>query len=213
VAVPPSGKAEDLDLGWQPRVVLVAAVRMVGILVVGSALIAITQPFLPGYTAAAVLLIAIVVLAMLFWRTVGGLHGHMRAAAQVVVEALASQTRSRDVEHAGVDDPLAQARTLFPGLGAPVRFDLPATSPAVGRSLAQLELRATTGATVLAIVRGSTAIAVPDAHDPLHAGDVLAIAGTEHAIDSAIALLAGELPVEGVSAPHAAPPRRAQMEK
>jgi monovalent cation:H+ antiporter-2, CPA2 family len=177
-----------VDLGRQPRVALEAAVRLVGILIAGSALIAITQPFLPIYTAAVVFVVAVAVLAFLFWRSAAALQGHVRAAAQAVIEALAAQTGAH-TSHEPATDPLEQARALFPGLGAPVRFELPADSSAVGRSLAQLELRAATGATVLAIVRDSAGIAVPGAHDPLRAGDILAISGTEDAITAAIALL------------------------
>jgi CPA2 family monovalent cation:H+ antiporter-2 len=189
VAVPRGG-GDRVDLGRQPRVVLEAAIRLVGILIAGSALIAITQPFLPNHTAVLALAIAVAVLAFLFWRTAAGLHGHVRAAAQAVIEALAAQTSAR-ADHAHPADPLEQERQLFPGLGAPVRFELPADSPSVGRSLAQLELRAVTGATVLAIVRGEAGFVTPDAHDPLRAGDLLAIAGTDEAISAAIALLGG----------------------
>ncbi len=190
LAVPRDGSA--IDLGRQPRVVLEAAVRLVGILITGSALIAITQPFLPGYTAALVLLVAVAVLAVSFWRTAAGLQGHIRAAAQVVIEVLASQASAGTAE--GVEtDPLAKARGLFPGLGTPVRFELPPGSLAVGRSLAELELRVGTGATVLAIVRDGVGFAVPEAHDPLRAGDVLVIAGTEDAIAAAIEFLGGGL--------------------
>ena len=52
-------------------------------------------------------------------------------------------------------------------------------------------LRSATGATVLAIVRGEQGFAVPDAHDPLFAGDLLAIAGTPQAIAAATELLDG----------------------
>jgi monovalent cation:H+ antiporter-2, CPA2 family len=196
VAVPRTG-AEAADLGRQPRVVLEAAVRSVGIVIAGSALIAITQPFLPGYTAAIVLLVACAALAVVFWRTAAGLHGHVRAASQAVIEALAAQAGARGEGHHGGVDPMEQARNLFPGIGAPVRFEIPPSSPAAGRSLADLELRAATGATVLAIVRGGSGIAVPDAHDPLQVGDFLAIAGTPEAIAAAIALLEGRTPVAG----------------
>jgi CPA2 family monovalent cation:H+ antiporter-2 len=187
MAVPPT--TDPLDLGRQPRVMLEAAVRLVGILIAGSALIAITQPFLPGYTGGVVLLLAIVVLSILFWRTAAGLHGHVRAAAQAVLEALAAQSGARRPHGEPPVDPLEQTRSLFPGLGAPVRFELPADSVAVGRSLADLELRGATGATVLALVRDTGGIAVPDAHDALRAGDLLAIAGTDDAIAAAIELL------------------------
>ena len=187
----PRTAGDQLDLGRQPRVVLEAAIRLVGILIVGSTLIAITQPFLPGYTAVVVLMIAVAVLAIVFWRTTAGLHGHVRAAAQGVIEALAAQTSTRTAHEPAIDL-LEQARHLFPGLGAPIRFELPANSTAVGRSLAQLELRARTGATVLAIVRDNAGIAVPDAHDPLRAGDILALAGTQDTIAAAIAFLGGD---------------------
>ena len=205
VAVPRGGDGSGIDrvdLGRQPRVVLEAAIRLVGILIVGSALIAITQPFLPNHTAVIALLIAVAVLAFLFWRTAAGLHGHVRAASQAVIEALAAQT-SAHADHERPADPLEQARQLFPGLGAPVRFELPADSSIVGRSLSQLELRAVTGATVLAIVRGEAGFVTPDAHDPLRAGDLLAIAGTDEAISAAIALLGGR---PEAPAPQGSPP-------
>ncbi len=68
---------------------------------------------------------------------------------------------------------------------------LDAGSPAIGRSQAEVGARGLTGASVFAITRdGDTA--VPGAHEPLRAGDVLAIAGTAAAIASAATLLVGE---------------------
>ncbi len=182
------------DLGRQPRLVIEAAIRLVGILICGSALIAITQPFLPGYTAIIVFGGAVLLLAILFWRTATGLHGHVRAAAQAVIEVLSRQRAPKDKEANA--DPLAETHSLFPGLGAPVRFELQPGSAAVGHSLAELALRSATGATVLAVVRGDEGFAIPDAHTPLQSGDVLALAGTEAAIASARILLdEGELVV------------------
>ena len=185
----PTREDGSLDLGRQPRMVIQAAVRLVGILIVGSALIAITQPFLPGWVAGQVLLVAIAVLGFLFWRSARGLQGHVRAAAQAVIEVLGAQRRGAAGDHAA--DPLAQARDLFPGLGAPIRLELRPGSPAVGHSLAELDLRSATGATVLALVRGPESFAIPDAHEPLEAGDVLAVAGTDEAITAATDLLVG----------------------
>jgi CPA2 family monovalent cation:H+ antiporter-2 len=187
-AVPRAAEGQ-LDLGRQPRKAIVAAVQLVGVLICGSALIAITQPFLPGNTAVIVFLLALAVLAIVFWRTATGLQGHVRAAAQAVLEVLAAQRGAKSEPRAA--DPLEETRRLFPGLGAPVRYELSPSSPAVGRSLADLELRSVTGATVLAILRGNQGMAVPDAHAPLQAGDVLALAGTDEAIAAAIRLLDG----------------------
>jgi CPA2 family monovalent cation:H+ antiporter-2 len=62
-------------------------------------------------------------------------------------------------------------------------------SQAVGKSLRQLDLRGLTGATLLGIRRGSGGVAAPDADQVLEAGDVIALVGTDEAIQAARALL------------------------
>jgi CPA2 family monovalent cation:H+ antiporter-2 len=64
-----------------------------------------------------------------------------------------------------------------------------ASSAAVGQSLAELNLRGRSGATVLAISRDGESIVVPTADERLKAGDVLAITGSHDAIEAAKALL------------------------
>ena len=83
---------------------------------------------------------------------------------------------------------------LVPGLGQPVLVQLSPGSPAVGRTLAELQLRGVTGALVLAIARGEESIAVPLADEVLRAADVLALAGTREAITAAAELLGGTSP-------------------
>jgi CPA2 family monovalent cation:H+ antiporter-2 len=78
---------------------------------------------------------------------------------------------------------------LLPGLGAPVGLTLAETSPGVGKSLAELNLRGRTGATVLAISRADAAIVAPGAAERLRSGDVLGITGTEEAVAAARAIL------------------------
>jgi CPA2 family monovalent cation:H+ antiporter-2 len=85
----------------------------------------------------------------------------------------------------------AELDRLLPGLGAPLPVTLDGESPAVGRTLAQLNLRAVTGATVLAIVRGGAGVR-PTADEPLHAGDVLALAGTQEAMAAATRAVLGD---------------------
>ena len=80
-------------------------------------------------------------------------------------------------------------RELLPGLGEPTPVTLDERSPAIGRSLAELNLRSITGATVLAIARGDEGILVPTAEEVLRAGDVMALAGTQDAIAAARDLL------------------------
>ena len=67
--------------------------------------------------------------------------------------------------------------------------ELFALEEATLQSLAELRLRAMTGATVLAIVREGKGVITPTGVDALHAGDVLAVAGTAEAIASARELL------------------------
>jgi CPA2 family monovalent cation:H+ antiporter-2 len=64
-------------------------------------------------------------------------------------------------------------------------------SPTIGRTLADLNLRGLTGATVLAILRRGEQVAVPGAGERLQADDVLALAGSHDAIREAQRLIEG----------------------
>ncbi|MBJ6762268.1 cation:proton antiporter [Myxococcaceae bacterium JPH2] len=184
----PDGK---VDLAAAPRRMLVVTLQLGIVVIVGVPVMAFTQPFLPGMPGATLLLIMIAVLGFSFWRSATNLQGHMRAGAQVIVAALASQSHATgDNEHAEEKkDSLADIRALLPGMGDPESISLLQTSPAVGRTLAELDLRGMTGATVLAIRRGDADVLVPSAKEVLRAGDVLALAGTHEAIDAARAVL------------------------
>lgn len=83
-----------------------------------------------------------------------------------------------------------------PWLGDPVAIELPADSRAVGKTLAELNLRGATDATVLAVRRGEQAIVMPSARERLCAGDRLAIAGSHEALAAARELLVAT-PVAG----------------
>jgi CPA2 family monovalent cation:H+ antiporter-2 len=82
----------------------------------------------------------------------------------------------------------------MPGLGVPVPVRLDEASVAVGKTLAQLNLRGITGASVLAIARGEGGVIVPMASEVLRSGDVLALAGTRDAIAAATDLLKDPAP-------------------
>jgi CPA2 family monovalent cation:H+ antiporter-2 len=79
---------------------------------------------------------------------------------------------------------------VLPGIGEPTLFRLTEKNAAVGQSLAQLNLRGITGATVLALARGQKGVLIPAADEVLKAGDILALAGSHEAIAEAKALLA-----------------------
>jgi CPA2 family monovalent cation:H+ antiporter-2 len=130
-------------------------------------------------------------LGIAFWRGATDLQGHVRAGAQAIVEVLLTAA------HAGAPaaapdeaDLLGDFQKILPGLGDPTPLRLDARSPAVGRSLGELNLRGVTGAAVLAIMRGEQGLLGPSATEQLRAGDVLALAGTHEAIEAARQLLA-----------------------
>jgi len=164
------------------------------VLLIGLPLLAVTQPFLGGVYAPLLFAALLLALAVSFWRGATELHGHVRAGAQAILEVLVEQARLGGTSPSQArpepeQDPLARVRALLPGMGEPTPFELDAGSPAVGKSLAELNLRGQTGATVLVIQRGLDGLLVPTASEVLQVGDRLALAGTRGAIAAAKQLL------------------------
>lgn len=165
------------DPSLAPRRALVAMLQLSAVVVVGLPLIAVTQPFLRGPQSGFALALLIGLFGFSVWRSATRLQGHVRAGAQMFMAALGSPPAK--------PDPRSDVQRLLRGLGEPVAFRLQTGSGAIGRTLADLNLRGETGATVLAITRGDGAVIIPTAHELLHAGDVLALAGTHEALDQA----------------------------
>jgi len=111
----------------------------------------------------------------------------VRAGAQAIVERLGRQLQPPPGAPPASQGPPDLDR-LLPGLGAPVPVTLDPGCRAVGQTLATLNLRAATGATVLAIVRDGAGV-LATADEPLRAGDLLALAGTSDALSAAQQLL------------------------
>ncbi|HTQ45330.1 MAG TPA: cation:proton antiporter [Polyangiaceae bacterium] len=175
---------QERDLGRAPRRAFEMALELVALLVVGLPIAAITQPFVPG--GALVVLAALAVVAFLARRSIADLDEHVRAGAELIVEVLARQGSIAPASR----EPLAEVSALMPGLDA-VSVVLLKGSPAIGKSLAQLDLRAKTGASVLAIRREGGSAANPSPHEALREGDVLALAGSADAFEAARAMLLG----------------------
>jgi CPA2 family monovalent cation:H+ antiporter-2 len=183
------GKVDPADA---PRRALVILVQLAVVLAVGIPVVAITQPFLPPNQGAFVLALLTLLLLAALWRNAANLQGHARAGAQIIASALAHQMASTD----GSSDEttlLEDVNAVLPGLGEPVAIRVVPQSIAVGRSLAQLNLRGATGATVLAIRRGTTQIPTPLGRDVIHADDVVAVAGARDALAVARAIFSPDL--------------------
>jgi CPA2 family monovalent cation:H+ antiporter-2 len=186
----PATKGRGVDFAAAPRRALVVTLQLASVLLVGTPLVAVTQPFLPGLPAAAVLAVSVAVLGVAFWRSATNLQGHVRAGAQVVLEALAAQSRGRETP--AQEATLELVHQSLPGLGVLVAVRLDSGNPVIGKTLAELHLRGLTGATVLAITRDAGGVIIPSATELLRDGDVLALAGTREAIDAARRLLEGK---------------------
>jgi CPA2 family monovalent cation:H+ antiporter-2 len=182
-------------MGAAPRRALVVTLQLIVVLIVGLPLVALTQPFVAGFEGPLVLFLLLALLGFAFWRSAANLQGHVRAGAAVIVEALASQSRTEGSTAALPS--LAHVNEILPGLGEPVAVRLDGKSPAVGKTLASLRLRGVTGATVLGIARGTQRFVIPDADELLQEGDVLAIAGTQPSVEAAERVLRGEFAERG----------------
>ncbi len=180
------------DFGFAPRRALAVSLQGAILLLIGVPVVAIAAPFLPPLRGAAALLVLVLVMGALLWRSATNLQGHAEAGAQLLVSALRHQMSETGV-HA-VPQPIAHAEELLPGMGAPVGVAITAQHAAAGQTLRVLNIRARTGAAVLAITRGEERLLIPRGGDEIRAGDVLALAGTREAVAAAIAVLTASVP-------------------
>ena len=186
LALPEAGEGK-IDLADAPRRAFVVMLQLAIVLIVGLPLLALTQPFLPRWIAASTLGVLIIFLGIMLWRNATNLQGHIHAGAELVVEVLAKQSHKRS--SVSGQKSLMEIKHLLPGLGEPVPLRLNERSFAVGKTLAQLNVRGLTGASVLAIVRGEENVVMPSATEQLRVGDMLALVGTHEAVNAASVLL------------------------
>jgi len=187
-----------VDFAAAPRRALTVTLQIAIMLSILLPLLAITQPFVTAAPGLFTIAVVALVLGLAFWRSAQSLHGHARAGAEAIVSMLGEQmTIEREPD--AVRGAMAKIDDLLPGLGAPVAIQVMAGSPAVDHTLAKLNLRGRTGATVLAIVRANEQVLVPRGRDVLRADDVLAVAGTSEAVAAARGLIEGEGSLTGAS--------------
>ncbi len=179
--VVPGGSPSRPDLGQAPRGLLTVALQVAILMGIGAPAVVVAVPFMPPGLAPVIVVGLSLILALLLWRSVRNFHGHLRAGGEVIVELL-----SRLGANAS-DQP--ELRDVLPGLDGIVAFSVQPNTVASGATLANLNLRARTGATVLAIQRGKGGVATPSGEEQLHVGDRLALSGTTASVESAITLL------------------------
>ncbi len=159
-----------------------AMIVLAVVLGVGAPMIAVLRPVTGGYYGVLLLVVIVVVLVMRLWHRVGNLEDEFRSGAAEVAGLLARQA-------AGNEDGPEMTPELMPGLDQIVGVGLPSGSWMVGKTLAEINLRALTGATVVAIQRTGEQVVLPTGREKLQAGDVLAITGTTGSVSKAQELL------------------------
>jgi CPA2 family monovalent cation:H+ antiporter-2 len=180
------------DASLAPRHALIVMIQFGAVVLVALPLFAVTQPFLRGPQSAFALVLLLGVFGLSVWRSATRLEGHVRAGAQMFMAALASASPPSATgggASSASSDERAEVKALLSGLGEPVALRLTDQSGAIGRTLADLNLRGLTGATVLAITRGEGQVMIPTGQEQLQSGDVLALAGTQEALEQASKLL------------------------
>ena len=113
------------------------------------------------------------------------------AGAEVIVAALAPQLASDDDE-SSMTKTMEHIAILLPGLGEPIPVRMTSASPGNNRSLAELNIRGKTGATILAITRRDSSgqkVVVPSGSETLRDGDIIALAGSHEAVEAAKKML------------------------
>jgi len=188
----PAAETGKADIAAAPRGSLVVTLQIAILAVIGVPIVAVTLPFLPSYRYALVPLALVAIPAITFWRSAMNLQGHAKAGAQIIAMKLGQQMSGpAEPKEDVLEGDMERVRQALPGLGDPVSFRIRDDSPAAERTLAELNLRGLTGATVLAIMRHGEQVLVPSGHEVVHAGDVLAVAGSADSIAAARELALG----------------------
>lgn len=211
-ALPTAGRRKA-DFAAAPRRALVTMLQLGILLMVGAPIVAITQPFTPQFPGFTLLGILVVALGIAFWKSALNLQEHARAGAEMIVAALTPQLADEGDE-SNMMKTMEHIAIMLPGLGEPMPVRIEPNSPGADRTLAELNIRGKTGATILAITRVGEAgskVVIPSGKETLRVGDVLALAGSQESVDSAIEMLTisrrgtGQRPVAALDAPSPEP--------
>jgi CPA2 family monovalent cation:H+ antiporter-2 len=187
-ALPRSAEGKS-DLIASARRALLVTLQLAVLLLVGLPLLAVTQPFVRGPEGGAILLVLFLAFGFVAFRRANSLQGQVRAGTELIALAFSSPPtqKGRDVHDRG----RAQLERFLADVGQAVEVELTQRSSAVGQTLASLDLRGLTGATVLAITRTDQGVIIPTAQEKLRSNDVLVLAGSHAAVADARRLLDG----------------------
>lgn len=179
----PKKEAGKQDLSAIPRRMLMITLQFALVLLFGFPLLILTQPFVPPYLGITLLTLVLALLGIFFWRGTTQLQGHVQAGAQRVVEMF---NKSIEIHK---DVPVIQPEQFLPWLGKVHSVRIEPNNHMIGKTLGKINLRSLTGASIIAITRGGKGVVVPTGEEKIYADDVLAITGTDDAVQAAKEML------------------------
>lgn len=144
--------------------------------------LSISLPLLPGGRGSLAALAVIGGSGVLFWRAANRLYARIQANIKETLSRAKAEPESglAFVSHLAEEGSEVRVTTVR----------LAAAGKGVGRSIAELDLRAATGATLLQINRAAGPIPAPSPQTRLESGDEVMLVGTQEQVDAAKALLA-----------------------
>ena len=197
------GEADgDADRGLA-RELMHAIVHLLVLTGLGVPAVAAIRPWLGMPVSAPLLLAAVLAAALLVWRRAAGFEGTLRSGAEQVAQLLAAQADLRPERHAHRQgepagrptpahlprEPGAPPAGLLPGLDGVVTLELSPEASSIGKTLAEIDLRARSGVTVVAIRQADGTEILPHGRERLAAGDMLALIGPRERMPLARQLL------------------------
>jgi CPA2 family monovalent cation:H+ antiporter-2 len=158
---------------------MVGVLQATILLVVAMPTLAVVQPFVEPVEGIGAIAITAVLMAIVIWRSTRRLQGQMATVGRLLGTMLS---------RAAADRASREPREI-PGLGIVTPVRIAAGSAAIGQTLAEINLRATTGASAIAISRGAGEVIVPTGEERLIEGDVLELIGPSEQIEQARRIL------------------------
>ena len=115
-------------------------------------------------------------------------YGIARSVIENQIDRIRKQGYEMLRSPSGPAGPVEDLRSALNAAGAET-INLPSDSPAIGKNLAQLDLRGQTGATLIAVVRNGETIVSPGADFRMQAADTTVLLGPPESIERAVEFL------------------------
>ncbi|MBA4147909.1 MAG: cation:proton antiporter [Verrucomicrobia bacterium] len=163
------------------RSIVSQTVPVVGSIGLGIYVLLLSSALLPPMKVFVVLLFLVVLIGGLLWRSFIKVY----SKAQIALHETLSQPPAVHEDHAPKHlPPLLREADLE-------TIVINSDSPAVGKRISEIHLRAETGASIVGIERGDESIINPGPGEELHADDQVLLLGNRTQLEAAKALLAG----------------------